>query len=350
MKTKALQFWRPDHLQAKVPPEERSLKRDEVRLMVTTPDGNIHAQFKDLPGFLQPGDLLVVNESATLPASLPAEASIGPFILNLSTRYSKELWLAEPRWSPAEPGPLPFQPGERLTVAGLPASLVLPYPGLPRLWFVVFEGDLEEAMAHYGSPIRYGYVDVVYPLEAYQTRFSRVPGSAEMPSAARPFTQRVVDALKARGVDIASVVLHTGVSSLEVESEEVEDQAMYPEPFQVPPAAAQAVNETLREGRRVIAVGTTVVRALESSWDGDRVLPVSGFTRLFIHPQRGVNVTGGLITGFHDPMTSHLAMLYAIAGEEIIRAGYAEAVASGYLWHELGDSNLILNRHWRATS
>src|SRR3990170_3230256 len=153
MKINALQFSRPDHLQAKVPPEERGLQRDEVRLMVTTPDGNLHAQFKDLPVFLQVGDLLVVNESATLPASLPAQADIGPFILNLSTRYSKELWLAEPRWSPAEPGPLPLQPGERLTVAGLKAMLVSPYPGLPRLWLVRFEGDVEEAMAHYGSPI-----------------------------------------------------------------------------------------------------------------------------------------------------------------------------------------------------
>jgi S-adenosylmethionine:tRNA ribosyltransferase-isomerase len=344
MKIKDLAFSRPDHLQAKVPPEERGLRRDEVRLMVTTPDGNVHAQFKDLPSFLQPGDLLVVNESATLPASLPAEASIGPFILNLSTRYSKELWLAEPRWSSAAPGPLPFQPGERLTVAGLQASLVSPYPGLPRLWFVRFEGNVEEAMVYYGSPIRYGYVDEAYPLEAYQTLFSRVPGSAEMPSAARPFTQRVVAGLKARGVDIASIVLHTGVSSLEVESEEVEEQAMYPEPFHVPQATAQAVNDARREGRKVIAVGTTVVRALESSWDGERVCPAAGFTRLFIHPQRGVNVADGLVTGFHDPMTSHLAMLYAIAGEETIRSGYAEAVASGYLWHELGDSNLILTR------
>jgi S-adenosylmethionine:tRNA ribosyltransferase-isomerase len=344
MKSNTLQFSRPDHLQAKVPPEERGLQRDEVRLMVTTPDSNLHAQFKDLPVFLQPGDLLVVNESATLPASLPAKAAIGPFILNLSTRYSQELWLAEPRWSSAEPGPLPLRPGEKLTVAGLPASLVAPYPGLPRLWFVRLEGNVEEAMAHYGSPIRYGYIDKTYPLEAYQTLFSRVPGSAEMPSAARPFTHGVVTDLRDRGIQIASVLLHTGVSSLEVESQEVEDQVMYPEPFQVPEATAQAVNDARSEGRKVIAVGTTVVRALESAWDGERVHPAAGFTRLFIHPQRGVNVVDGLLTGFHDPMTSHLAMLYAVAGEEVVQSSYHEAVASEYLWHELGDSNLILPR------
>jgi S-adenosylmethionine:tRNA ribosyltransferase-isomerase len=344
MKINALQFSRPDHLQAKVPPEERGLQRDEVRLMVTTPDGNIHAQFKDLPVFLQQGDLLVVNESATLPASLPAEATIGPFILNLSTRYSKELWLAEPRWSSTALGPLPLQSGEKLTVAGLPARLVSPYPGLPRLWFVCFEGNVEEAMAQYGSPIRYGYVNEVYPLESYQTLFSRVAGSAEMPSAARPFTQRVVTGLRDRGIQIASVLLHTGVSSLELESQEVEDQVMYPEPFHVPRARAQSINDARGEGRKVIAVGTTVVRALESSWDGERVRPASGFTQLFIHPKRGVNAVDGLVTGFHDPMTSHLALLYTIAGEEVVRSSYNEAVASGYLWHELGDSNLILPR------
>jgi S-adenosylmethionine:tRNA ribosyltransferase-isomerase len=344
MKSEKLRFSRPDQLQATRPPEERGLKRDGVRLMVSTPDGNIHARFKDLPCFLQPGDLLVVNESATLPASLPAEADTSPFILNLSTRYGDRLWLAEPRWSASQPGPLPLHAGDRLTVAGLQARLVSPYPGLPRLWFVRFEGSIEDTMERYGTPIRYGYVDEAYPLETYQTLFSRVPGSAEMPSAACPFTPRVVSGLRARGVDIASIVLHTGVSSLEVESEELEDQAMYPEPFHVLEATAQAVNDTHDRGGRVIAVGTTVVRALESAWDGQRVRPARGFTRLFIHPGRGVNVVDGLLTGFHDPMVSHLAMLYAIAGEEMVRSGYAEAVASGYLWHEFGDSNLILTR------
>ena len=337
-------FDRPEHLQATAPPETSGLNRDDVRLLVTTPDGNTHARFNDLPEFLKSGDLIVVNESATIPASLPAEGSIGKFLLNLSTDYGNGLWLAEPRWSASEPGPLPLTEGEPIRLPGLIGRLVSPYPGLNRLWFVQIRGNVAAALAEHGFPVRYGYLDQDYPLDAYQTIFARVPGSAEMPSAARPFSQPVIDKLRVKGVEIAAIVLHTGVSSLEVDSSVLEDQAMYPEPFEVSPATAKAVNDAKSAGRRVIAVGTTVVRALESAWDGAQVQPVSGFTRLYIHPSRGVHVVDGLLTGFHDPMASHLAMLYALAGEEMVRSAYAQAVEHHYLWHEFGDINLILPR------
>jgi S-adenosylmethionine:tRNA ribosyltransferase-isomerase len=197
-------------------------------------------------------------------------------------------------------------------------------------------------MAAAGQPIRYGYITESYPLEYYQTYFAAVPGSAEMPSAGRPFTQRVMDSLRLRHIEVASLLLHTGISSLEVEAEEIEDQPLYPEPFHVPAATAEAVNFAHNEGRRVVAVGTTVVRALESAWDGHQVRPARGFTRLYVHPGRPVNVVDGLLTGLHDPLVSHLAMLYAIAGQEMIRAAYGEAIANGYLWHEFGDTHLIL--------
>ncbi len=342
MKRQDLIFPRPADLQATAPPEMRGLSRDEARLMVSTPAGHVHAQFRQLADFLRPGDLLVVNHSATLPASLPASGSPGAFIVNLSTNFGRGLWVAEPRWSPARPGPLPLAAGETIHVAGLDARLVAPYPGLPRLWFVQFQGDVEAAMRLHGTPIRYGYVEKAYPLDAYQTIFATVPGSAEMPSAAQPFTPRVVAALRAKGITIAGIVLHTGVSSLEVEVERVEDHPLYPEPFQVPLATTRAVNDARREGRRVIAVGTTVVRALESAWDGSQVRPMTAFTRLYVHPGRGVHVVDGLITGLHDPVTSHLAMLYTLASQELIQSAYAEAVEKRYLWHEFGDSHLIL--------
>ena len=342
MKSSTLLFDRPEALQATSPAEERELQRDAVHLLITTPGGSVHSQFSQLDRFLASGDLVVVNESATIRASLPAEGSIGGFILNLSTDYGDGLWLAEPRWSVAEPGPLPLEEGQEIRLPGLTGRLVARFPGLERLWFVRIRGDVEDALALHGSPVRYGYLDRDYPLEAYQTIFARVPGSAEMPSAARPFTQRVVDRLVEKGVRIAPIVLHTGVSSLEVDSDELEDQAMYAEPFTVPVDTARAVNETRANGGRVIAVGTTVVRALESAWDGGRVRPAQGFTRLYIHPGRGVRAVDGLLTGFHDPMASHLAMLYSIAGEEVVKAAYKEAVTAGYLWHEFGDSNLIL--------
>ena len=215
------------------------------------------------------------------------------------------------------------------------------------MWFAQVAGDVYAAMDRVGQPIRYGYVEQAYPLATYQTVFARrtagsPPGSAEMPSAAYPFTERVVNDLRARGIQIAAITLHTGVSSLEVETEIVEEHPLYPEPFIVPEATARAVNAAKREGRRVVATGTTVVRALESAWNGHEVEPRQAFTRLYVHPGRGVNVIDGLITGLHDPVTSHLAMLYTIAGQDLIRSAYAEAVEAGYLWHEFGDSHLIL--------
>ncbi len=346
MKTLELDFARPSELQAAAPPEARGLARDEVRLLVSTADGHSHSAFVRLADYLRPGDLLVVNRSATLPASLPAErldgGQPGCFLLNLSTNYGGGLWVAEPRRGPAEPGPLPLAPGDWLCVAGVRARLAAPYPGLPRLWFVQFEPGLEGAMARHGAPIRYAYLAQPYPLAAYQTIFAGVPGSAEMPSAARPFSRRVLARLRRNGVRLAGIVLHTGVSSLEIESDEVEQHTLYAEPYSVPRATAWAVNRARAAGQRVIAVGTTVVRALESAWDGSQVQPVRGFTRLYVHPARGARVADGLLTGLHDPRASHLAMLFAVAGRALIMDGYAEAVRHGYLWHEFGDSHLIL--------
>ncbi len=342
MNREALRFERPPSLAATRPAEARGVQRDTVRLMVSSESGHAHAHFLDLPQFLRPGDLLVVNHSATLPASLPAQGAVGPFTLNLSTRYGRHLWLAEPRWSPARQGPLPLSAGDAITVAGIQARLIAPYPGLPRLWFVQFDGDIEGAMAAQGQPIRYAYLDNAYPLSSYQTLFATTPGSAEMPSAGYPFTQRVLDALRDCGVEIAGIMLHTGVSSLEVEVEDIARHTLYPEPFEVPAATAKAVNAARAEGRRVIAIGTTVVKALESAWDGTRIRAAKGFSRRYIQPDTGVHAVNGLLTGLHDPITSHLAMLYAIAGQTLIRNAYAEAVREGYLWHEFGDSHLIL--------
>lgn len=342
MKRDELIFPRPPELQATAPAEVRGITRDEARLMVSRGADHVHACFYDLACFLQPGDLLIVNHSATIPASLPAAGSPGTFILNLSTNLGRGLWIAEPRWSPAQPGPLPLARGETIQAGGLVARLVAPYPGVPRLWFVQIEGDVNAAMVQHGQPIRYGYVPQVYPLETYQTIFSSIPGSAEMPSAAYPFTERVLASLRAKGIQIAGIVLHTGVSSLEVEIDDVESHPLYPEVFEVPSHTAEAVNQARRKGQRVIAVGTTVVRALESAYTGGRVRPMRGFTRLYVHPRRGIHTIDGLITGLHDPVTSHLAMLYALAGRDLIMSAYADAIREQYLWHEFGDSHLIL--------
>jgi S-adenosylmethionine:tRNA ribosyltransferase-isomerase len=340
VKTSELLFERPDDLQATLPAEARGRGRDDVRLLVSTPDGHTHARFRDLPNFLDPGDLIVVNDSATVGASLHARGDIGRFLLNVSTRYAPKLWLVEPRWATDTPGPLPIRAGDHARTCDQDVRFIAPYPDVDRLWFV--EGDLAGAMMRCGEPIRYGYVDGAQPLSAYQSMFARAPGSAEMPSAARPFTPDVVGRLEKKGVRIARIRLHTGVSSIEVEEENVEDHPIPPEPFRVPQATADVVNATRESGRRVVAIGTTVVRALESAWRTDHVEAAAGFTRVVIHPERGVHAVDGLLTGFHDPGASHLAMLYAVAGKDLVRDGYEEAIKGRYLWHEFGDSHLLL--------
>ncbi|UCG25756.1 MAG: S-adenosylmethionine:tRNA ribosyltransferase-isomerase [Chloroflexota bacterium] len=344
-----LLFDRPEELAATRPAEPSGRARDAGRLLVSDSRGHRHGRFANLADFLEPGDLLVINRSATLPASLPAKSyspdrrSSEPFTLNLSTNYGAGLWLAEPRISHSLPGPVPgLSAGDTFEVAGVKATLIAAFPDIPRLWFVQFEAGLSGAMRRAGQPIRYAYVDGAYGLEHYQTLFSSVPGSAEMPSAGYPFTGRVVQRLVDRGVRLASIVLHTGVSSLEVEVDDITQHTLYPEPYEVSRLTARAVNETRDAGRRVIAVGTTVVRALESAWDGQAVRASSGFTRLYIHPGRGLNVVDGLLTGLHDPLTSHLAMLYTLAGQDMIRDAYNAATGQGYRWHEFGDSHLIL--------
>jgi S-adenosylmethionine:tRNA ribosyltransferase-isomerase len=218
-------------------------------------------------------------------------------------------------------------------------ELRAPYASGARLWLARFDGPqaVEDYLAEWGDPIRYGYVREPRPLDEYQNVYAATPGSAEMPSAGRPFTPELITRLVARGVQIAPITLHTGVSSPE------RHEPPFPEEYEVPEATARAVNSVHDGGGRLIAVGTTVVRALETvaSPDG-RVAPGEGWTSLMIDPERGVRAVDGLITGWHEPEASHLQMLEAIAGRELLRRSYSEALARGYLWHEFGDSHLIL--------
>jgi S-adenosylmethionine:tRNA ribosyltransferase-isomerase len=334
--------------EAHEPPEARGLRRDDVRLLVAHRSGGRleHARFRDLPDYLAEGDLLVVNTSATLPAALPAERSGGePVELHLSTpvpdaapedgqlRYVVELRRDRAPLSGA-------RAGERLTLpAGASAELLSPYLGGERLWVAELHllHPLIDYLSLHGRPISYPYVRGERPLADYQTAFATLPGSAEMPSAGRPFTPELVTALVARGVAIAPITLHTGVSSLEL------GERPYPEWCRVPVSTARLVNATQRWGRRVIAVGTTVVRALESAAEADgEVAAGEGWTELVITPETGVRAVGGLITGWHDPDASHLDVLEAIGGPDLIARSYRVASERGYLWHEFGDVSLIL--------
>jgi S-adenosylmethionine:tRNA ribosyltransferase-isomerase len=383
------EFELPEELEAVAPPEERGRAgRDDVRLLLgrfaDASDGGgpraSHHAFRDLPRLLEPGDVLVVNTSATLPAAVDGQVTgTGEQVVaHFSTRRSARRWVVELR-SPdgrgstrqrlqadapvrvrltgggvltqlapltrAEPlgGPAPL--GRRAPQARTGASA----RGVARLWTADFAvADPLAYLATHGRAIRYAYTDTDRPLAAYQTVFARslaelegppTAGSAEMPSAARPFTAELVAQLVSRGVQIVPITLHTGVASVEAH------EPPYPEWFEVPGPTARAVEAARRAGSRVVAVGTTAVRALESAADPDGTLrAASGWTGLVITPERGVRVVDGLLTGLHEPRASHLLMLEAIAGRPLLDLSYAEALRERYLWHEFGDLHLLLAR------
>lgn len=331
-----LDFVLPSELEAHAPPEARGLRADEVRLLVSKGDGSkvAHATFTDLPSFLRPGDLLVANDSATLPAALTVvRPGAGPFALHLSTRLSDHIWVVEPRHAAVDIGEVLPLPG------GGSATVLAPYSSSARLWEARLDlpSPVFDYLREWGLPISYKHAPGRWPLRFYQTVYAREPGSAEMPSAGRPFSFRVFDSLVAMGVGFVTLTLHAGVSSLE------DHEAPFPERYSVPAGTANAVNAAKAAGRRVIAVGTTVVRALETVADEDgRVVAGRGWTDLGITPGRGVKVFDGLLTGFHEPKSSHLLMLRAIAGVAHIDRSYRAALEGRYLWHEFGDSHLIL--------
>jgi S-adenosylmethionine:tRNA ribosyltransferase-isomerase len=339
----ALAFELPARLEAHAPPEARGLARDEVRMLVTERASGRVADLRarDLPDVLAPGDLLVINTSATIPAAFRARRADGTELdLHVSTPLpDSDYRLIELRRDGAS-----FRgarAGERLALpGGGVATLCAPYVGGTRLWVAELRlpGPIEVYLARHGTPIRYRHIDGEWPLDAYQTVYANVPGSAEMPSAGRPLSERVITALVARGVAVAPIVLHAGVSSLEA------GESPGPEWFRVPDATARLVEATHDGAGRVIAVGTTVVRALESVvGDDDRRLAAGeGWTRLVITPERGVRAVDGLLTGWHEPESSHLDLLRAVGGAELIERSYVEALERGYLWHEFGDVHLIL--------
>lgn len=347
-----LDFELPAALEATAPPEARGLARDGVRLMVSyhSSDAILHTTFTHLDHFLEAGDVVVINTSGTMNAALPATSADGSaYELHLSTQLPAGLWSVEVR-RPTSQGTQPFgtaQPGQKFTLpAGGQVTLLTPYSASQRggdqpvrLWVATLHlpQPLHDYLDQHGFPIRYGYVSEAWPLSYYQTVFQTERGSAEMPSAGRPFTPQLITKLVARGIQVLPIVLHTGVASLE------DHEPPYEEVYRVPSETAAALNNARQQGRRIIAVGTTVVRALETVVDGNgRFHPGSGWTDVIVTPQRGVTAVDGLITGLHEPKATHLAMLAAIAGQSHLQHTYAQALALGYLWHEFGDLHLIL--------
>jgi S-adenosylmethionine:tRNA ribosyltransferase-isomerase len=328
-------------LEAVEPAEVRGADRADVAMLVASRDDGalVHARFRELGRFLRPGDLLVVNTSATLPAALPGHLDGDEIALHLSTPVDRGNWVVELRTA----GRLPLRApriGARLELpAGAGAELLAPYLGSNRLFVARLSLDepVEGYLHRHGHPIRYSHTPEEWPIDAYQTVFALHPGSVEMPSAARPFTADLVADLVARGVLFAPVTLHAGVSSLEL------GESPFPERYRVPLATARLVNAVHEWGGRVIAVGTTVVRALETVAAPDGVVRAGeGRTSLVVTPERGLRALDGLLTGWHEPSSSHIQLLEAAAGRVLLRRSYEAARACGYRFHEFGDAHLIL--------
>jgi S-adenosylmethionine:tRNA ribosyltransferase-isomerase len=325
----------PGLIEATAPPERRGVKRDAVAMLVTNRSArsHTHARFSDLPNVLRAGDLLVVNDSATLPAALTATRANDDTIgLHVATKIDRRIWMAEPRGA--------VLCGEELQLpGGASAVMIAPVePDRPRLWYAWFQLPLEmpEYLSAHGAPIRYGYVTQRFPIGDYQTMFAREPGSSEMPSAARPFTPRVVRALRRRGVEIATISLHCGVASFEMPERPATER------YAVSGIAAEAVNAARRDGRRVIAVGSTALRALESAARDGELTASSGWTDLVIDDRSTIRTVDGMLTGFHDRAATHQSILRAFLDTALLEDAYGLAADRGYHSHEFGDVHLIL--------
>jgi S-adenosylmethionine:tRNA ribosyltransferase-isomerase len=403
-----VRFRLPPELEAAAPPEARGLRRDHVRLLlVDRATGAVeHHRFHELARLLAPGDLLVANDSRTLPASLLGHTAAGePLEVRLAAsdgwRGQGERWAALVLGVPAGGGdpalvPTDARPpapalaaGERLRFAGGLGATVLGRheEAAPLVWlaFDVAGQRLAEALHRAGRPVRYAYVPRPWPLHQYQTLFAAGPGSVEMASAGRPFTVQTLRDLRDRGIGLATISLHAGLSTY---GDPATDRRYVPaEPYLVPEATAAAVAACRAAGGRVIAVGTTVVRALETAaaagqagagaassdpapgaasshpapgaaprWgsvgepEGARsrmsTAPRAGagVTRLRIGPGHRLAVVDGLLTGLHEPEASHLDLLGAFLDRPALERAYAAALAAGYLWHEFGDVCLLLPR------
>jgi S-adenosylmethionine:tRNA ribosyltransferase-isomerase len=359
--TRPLRFTLPPGSDAEAPPEARGVARDGVRLLVGGPAGIEHRRFSDLTDVLEPGDLVVLNTSATLPAALDITRGDGaPGLLHVSGVLGGDRdvdrhadrdgddgdWVVEVRRTGNDGPALDVRPGETL---GLPGRTTLTigdaYPGTgdphSRLWRATpapFVLPVDYLPRH-GHPIRYRYVRGRWPLSALQNVYADTPGSAEMPSAGRPFTLELLTRLTARGVTFAPLLLHTGVSSQE------SHEPPLPERYAVPANTARLVSCARAAGHRVIAVGTTVVRALETvTDDAGRIHAGAGWTDLVLGPDRTTRTVDGLITGLHPPEASHLLLLEAVVGPGVVDRAYREAVRRRYLWHEFGDSMLLTSR------
>ncbi|HEY7347348.1 MAG TPA: S-adenosylmethionine:tRNA ribosyltransferase-isomerase [Ktedonobacterales bacterium] len=353
MKLEEMEFKVPKELEASAPPEARGQPRDHVRLLVIHRDsGQIeHRRFYEIADYLKAGDVVVLNVSSTVPAALPGITDDGQEIeLRLSSHYSTTNNGGGRTWQAVfKPDEAVIRPGLRLSFGdgALTAVVKKKREDIPRLWEIQFDQTnqhISSWLETLGRPIKYDYVPERWGLEYYQTTYAAVPGSAEMPSAGRAFTPELLERIQQKGVVLAQIILHTGVSNIDIETEQVEQHKMYEEWYQVSPEAAATINHSRSSGGRIVAIGTTPTRTLETVTDEQGIVhPGEGWTSLYITPGYRFRAVDVLLTGLHEAKSTRLFLATAFTNDQaLVLRAYNEAIAQGYLWHEFGDLSLIV--------
>ena len=357
MKLQDLHFELPDEKAAHMPAEALSGDRSDVKLMVIHRDSGLieHRRFVDLPEYVQPRDVVVLNASATLPSQFMArDAQEREIKVRLSSRDPASNGKADKWYAVFDPD-AGIAPGTRLNFAdgadgadeSLSATVDARHPNVPKLWRLAFElngTSIDQWRKRLAQPVRYHYVPDAWGLEYYQNVYAQFPGSSEMPSAGRAFTPEMLDALHARGIGVVRIVLHTGVSNIDIEEERIDQHRMYEEEYQLSEEAAQIINHARSRGGRVFAVGTTVVRTLETVANASGFLEEqSGWTSLYIQPGDRFKAVDALLTGFHEAKSTRLVLAVAFTGDkDLVLRAYHEALERDYRWHEFGDLTLIV--------
>lgn len=334
----SLTFHLPPSLNAAAPPERRGLRRDHVRMMVLSKETGYacHDSFYHLDQYLNEGDVLVLNSSRTIPAILRGHS--------LENGQEVEIRLAgkidDCRWYALIVGQPATQDGTISLSRSLEAVVekeALDTP-LSVIRFSKSGTSLFDEIYSLGEPIRYEYIETPWSLDYYQTVFASHPGSVEMPSAGRAFSWELIFKLRRKGVKIVFIQLHTGLSYF-LDDNFDHHPSKNKEEYAIPEETLLAIKDARQSGKRVIAAGTTVVRALESAMATGQTY---GWTNLFIHPGYELRAVDGILTGLHEPEASHLAMLSAFIQQDKLYGAYLDAVEAKYLWHEFGDMNLII--------
>ncbi|KAA0546202.1 S-adenosylmethionine:tRNA ribosyltransferase-isomerase [Bacillus sp. BGMRC 2118] len=332
-------FYVPDNLNANHPIEISGRSRDDVKLMVLdrTSGKTSHQKFHDLGSFLKAGDVLVLNNSRTIPSVLKGKQGKRDIEIRLSRRVTDDSWeVLIVGGLYASDDQIEFTDGITARIEGEGSELPL-----VKIRFSTSGQKLYEMFYRYGEPIRYEYIDKPWPLEAYQTVYASVPGSVEMPSAGRAFTWKLIHQLRRKGVSVVFLQLHAGLSYYGNDHWPVPSH--HPESYVIPEETANIINDAKKSGNRVIAVGTTVVRTLETVADQQGFVESGeGITTLYIKEGTPLKCVDGLVTGMHEPEASHLDLLSTLIEKEKLMSAYQDAIQKEYLWHEFGDMNLII--------